>query len=130
MDKKSEVVGVHAHYTGREGEHGRVQYWRSQVKRDGVVTTLYYGLDKEEAERARDAYDRSNPDFDPYDYDYRRRHTILFDPVMWADWPASLPSWEQKEDYVPMPVLGRTTIVRRYDGWRDKWNTTVNGVPV
>lgn len=125
-NEKSNIVGVHRHKN--QYDNG-VVYWRSQVKRDGVVTTLYYGLDKEEAEKARIAYDRANPDFDPYDYDDRTRKDNMFRSKVFVDWPASKLSYEKKEPTgLVITKMPRTTIEKIYSPYSQRFEMYVNGV--
>ena len=115
---KSSVEGVYCSI--RDGFRGSpVIRWRAVTRDvDGVREELYWGASQQEAEKARLNWDMENP---KPPKKYSKCHTEWFQPKIWADWPASKMSWEEKEEeWTTIKPMPRTTYVREYvqNSWR------------
>lgn len=82
----------------RAWDRGTERWYATTPKRRGVrAEKLYYGSSKAEAERIRIEWDESNAGRFLKSVGYNKKNSEKHEPKVWADWPATLPSWEKKQ---------------------------------
>lgn len=81
----------------RAWERGTERWYAITPRRSGVKSEkLYYGSSKAKAESIRIEWDEANVNRFK-SFGYKKKDSEKFEPKVWADWPATLPSWEKKQ---------------------------------